>query len=117
MRACTVSTFGREMVARGLGVAVSAGMGSGVVEGGGTDSAFLDACASLPVVTESLALAALVCGSCREVFCRFSVLSEDCEAMFEEDFGFLFIFQGDDTGRVFLVDAFVWSCEVSWIRC
>jgi hypothetical protein len=87
------------------------------VEGGGADAAFLNACASLPMVTETLALAALVSGSCGEVFCLFSVLSEDGEAMFKEDFGFLLILQGDDAGGVFLVDAFVWSCEVSWICC
>jgi hypothetical protein len=91
-------------------------MRSGVVEGGGADAAFLDSCASLPMVTESLTLAALVCGSGREVFRCFPVLSKDSKAMFEEDFGFFFIFQGDDTGRVFLVNAFVWSRQVSWIR-
>jgi hypothetical protein len=105
------------VVARGFGVAVRAGVGPGVVESRSADTAFLDTCASLPMMTEALALTALVCGSCRKVFCCFSVLSEDGEAMFEEDLGFLFIFQGDDAGRVFLIDAFVWSCEVSWVRC
>ena len=105
------------MVAGGFGVAVRAGVGSGVVKGGGTDATFLDAGASLPVVAESLALAALVFGSCREVFCCFSVLSEDSEAMFEEYFGLVFIFQGDDARGVFLVDAFVWLCKVSWVCC
>jgi hypothetical protein len=91
-------------------------MRSGVVEGGGADAAFLDTGTSLPMVAESLTLAALVCWSGGEVFCCFSVLSEDGKTMFEEDFGFLFIFQSNDAGRVFLVNAFVWSCEVSWIR-
>ena len=117
MRACTVSAFSREVVTGGFGIAVGAGVGSGIMEGGSADAAFLDACASLPMVTESLAHAALVCGSCREVFCHFSVLSEDSKAVLEEDFGFLFVFQGDDAGGVFLIDTFVWSGEVSWVRC
>ena len=117
MGSCTISTFCREVGTRGFGVAVRAGVGSGVMEGGSTDAAFLYAGASLPMVAESLTLVALVCWSCREVFCCFSVLSEDSEAVFEENFGFVFIFQGDEAGRVFLVDTFVWLCEVSWVHC
>ena len=71
-------------------------MGPGVMEGGGADSAFLDPCASLPVVAEALTLAALISWPCGEVFCCFPVLSEDCHTVFEVDFGFLLVFQGDN---------------------
>jgi hypothetical protein len=64
MGSCAVSTFSGEMGTRGFRVAVRAGVGSGVVEGGCTDSAFLDSRASLPVVAKSLTFAALVCRSC-----------------------------------------------------
>ena len=64
MRACTVSTFGREVGTRGFRVAVGAGVRSGVVEGGCADSTFLSTGASLPMMSEPLTLAALVGGSC-----------------------------------------------------
>ena len=64
MRACTVSAFGREMSTRGFRVAVRASVGSGVVEGGCADSTFLGTGASLPMMSKSLTLAALVGGSC-----------------------------------------------------
>jgi hypothetical protein len=84
------------MITWGFGVAVGAGVRACVVEGGGANSAFLGAGASLPVMSESLAFAALVGGSCREVFRSFPVLSKDCDAVFEVDFGFLLVFQGDN---------------------
>ena len=86
------------MVTGGFGVAIGAGMGACVVESRCADSTFLGSCASLPVMSESLAFAALVGGSCREVFRSFPVLSKDCDAVFEVDFGFLLVFQCDDTG-------------------
>ena len=92
MGACTVSTLGREVGTGRFGVAVGAGMGSGVMEGGGADSAFLDSSTSLPVVTESLTFAALVCWPCGKVFSCFPVLSKDGDAVFEIYFGFLFVF-------------------------
>src|SRR6266852_9694805 len=97
MGALAVSTFSREMIAGRFGVAVGAGVRACIVEGGGTDSTFLGTCASLPVMSESLAFAALVSGPCREVFRCFPVLSKDCDAVFEVDFGFLLVFQGNDT--------------------
>ena len=84
------------MVTGGFRIAVGAGVGACVVEGGCANSAFLNSSASLPVVTEALTFAALVGWSCREVFCCFPVLSEDCHAVFEVDFGFLLVFQGND---------------------
>ena len=84
------------MVAGGSGVAVGAGVGACVVKGGCANSAFLSTCASLPVVSESLAFAALVSGSCREVFSCFPMLSKDCDTVFEVDFGFLLVFKGNN---------------------
>jgi len=84
------------MVAGRFGVAVRAGVRACVVECGGTDSTFLGACASLPVMSESLAFAALVSGPCREVFSCFPVLSKDCDAVFEVDFGILLVLQDDN---------------------
>ncbi len=97
MRACTVSTLGREMSTGRFRVAVGAGMGPGVMEGGGADSTFLNPSASLPVVTEALTFAALISWPCGEVFCCFPVLSEDRQAVFEVDFGFLLVFQCNNT--------------------
>ena len=84
------------MITGGFGVAVGASMRACVVEGGSANSAFLGAGASLPVMSESLAFATLVSGSCGEIFSCFSVLSENCDTVFEVDFGFLLVFQGDN---------------------
>ena len=84
------------MITGGFGVAVGAGMGTCIMEGRGANSAFLGTSASLPVMSESLAFAALVSGSCGEVFSCFPVLSKDCDTVFEKNFGFLLVLQGDD---------------------
>src|SRR6266852_685600 len=97
MGALAVCTFSREMIAWRFGVAVGAGVRACIVEGGGTDTTFLGACASLPVMSESLAFAASVSGPRREVFSCFPVLSKDCDAVFEVDFEFLLVLQGDNT--------------------
>ena len=84
------------MITGGFGVAVGAGMGTCIMEGRGANSAFLGTGASLPVMSESLAFAALVSGSCRAIFSCFPLLSEDCDPVFKVDFGFLLVFQGDN---------------------
>jgi hypothetical protein len=67
------------------------------MEGGCTNSTFLGSCASLPMVSESLALAALVGWSRGEIFCCFPVLAENCDTVLELEFRFLLVFQGDNT--------------------